>query len=531
MSFTRRTKRLKSRGKRFKPKKYQTACIGFGVERPEAGFFLAPGLGKTMIILMIFRILKRLGLIDELLVVAKRKIIYNVWPQEIRKWRKTRHLTHSIVHGSKKLDALWADTDVKLINYEGLEWLKEQKKWFRRGKRVMLACDESSKLRHTKTVRFRSLKKILPKFERRYIMTGSPAPNGLMGLFGQVYALDLGETFGKFISYFRNEYFYPAGYMGYDWKPIKGAEKRIFKKLRPLVMRFGDKELDMPPLVFVDRKIDLSPKVMKLYKKLEKEFLLEFDQGDIVADNAATATGKLRQIANGGCYYSSTGEIVDERNPRTGNKSWRRWRTIHEEKCAELVDLLEELNGEPAFVAFEFEHDKIRLQRYLKKHAPQFAKAPFIDGKTKDAKATRYMERWNKGKYPVLFGQTSVCAHGLNLQGKGGIVIYFALTWNLEDYEQFYRRIWRQGQKRRVIVYRLVARNTVDETMVYSLRAKDRTQQALLRAMEGSNARRKKRTPRKADARKERRKRRRWMARELRTFYRRRAQRLRKKSA
>jgi SNF2 family DNA or RNA helicase len=531
MSFTRPVARSKSRGKRFKPKKYQSAAIGFGVERPEAGFFLAPGLGKTMIILMIFRILKRLGLIDELLVVAKRKIIYNVWPEEIHKWRKTRHLTYSIVHGSKKEEKLWADTDIKLINYEGLEWLKDQRKWFRRGRRVMLACDESSKLRHTKTVRFRSLKKMLDKFERRYIMTGSPAPNGLMGLFGQVYALDLGETFGKYISYFRNEYFYPSGYMGYDWKPIKGAERRIFKKLRPLVIRFGDKELDMPPLVFVDRKIDLSPKVMKLYKKLEKEFLLELDQGDIVADNAATATGKLRQIANGGCYYSSTGEIVDERDTRDNKKKWRRWASIHEEKCAELVDLLEELNGEPAFVAFEFEHDKLRLQRYLKKHAKQFAKAPFIDGKTKDAVATRYMRRWNKGKYPVMFGQTSVCAHGLNLQGKGGIVIYFALTWNLEDYEQFYRRVWRQGQKRRVIVYRLVARNTVDEAMVYSLRAKDRTQQALLKAMESRNGVTKKKRRTRSSRRREERKRRRWSARDLRTFYKRRAQRLRQKSA
>jgi SNF2 family DNA or RNA helicase len=480
-----------------------------------------------MIILMIFRILKRLGLIDELLVVAKRKIIYNVWPQEIHKWRKTRHFTHAIVHGSKKEAALWSDADVKLINYEGLEWLKEQKKWFRRGKRVMLACDESSKLRHTKTLRFRSLKKILAKFERRYIMTGSPAPNGLMGLFGQVYTLDLGETFGKFISYFRNEYFYPAGYMGYDWKPIKGASKRIFKKLRPLVIRFGDKELDMPPLVFVDRKIDLSPKVMKQYKKLEKEFLLEYNEGDIVADNAATATGKLRQIANGGCYYSSTGEIVDERDAK-GRKAWRRWRTVHDEKCAELVDLLEELNGEPAFVAFEFEHDKIRLQRYLKKHAKQFAKAPFIDGKTKDAVATRYMERWNKGKYPVMFGQTSVCAHGLNLQGKGGIVIYFALTWNLEDYEQFYRRIWRQGQKRRVIVYRLVARNTVDETMIYSLRAKDRTQQALLKAMEERGVKTKTKRIRRRRNRRAKEWERRWR---LRAINKRRSQKIREKRA
>ena len=180
-------------------------------------------------------------------------------------------------------------------------------------------------------------------------------------------------------------------------------------------------------------------------------------------------------------YYSESGEILDELPHK---KPPRKWRVIHDEKCAELVELLEELQGEPALVAFEFEHDKLHLQKYFKKHARQFAAAPFIDGRSKDREVTKLLKKWNRGELPVLFGNPENVAHGLNLQGKGGIVIYYAQTWNLENYEQFYQRVWRQGQKRRVLVYRLLCRDTVDEDVVARLKRDDDEQQGFLEAME-----------------------------------------------
>jgi SNF2 family DNA or RNA helicase len=507
MSFTKRRKRGRFSLKKFVPKSYQSRCIKFGVSRPAAGFFLAPGLGKTIITLIIFRILKRLGIVDELLVVAKRRIIYEVWPAEIAKWKKTAHFRVSIVHGAKKEKALWAKADVRLINYEGLEWLKTQKKWFRRGKRVMLVCDESSKLRHTRTIRYKSLKKILPRFDRRYILTGSPAPNGLMGLFGQAYVLDFGDALGKFVTHFRNEYFYPSGFMGHDWKLLPGAEKRLFKKLKPLVIRFGEDQLDLPPLTYVYRKVTLPDKVMAEYKKLEKEFILEYQEGEIVAANAAVASGKLRQIANGGVFYTPSDPIAEPgAYPAQAKKKWR---TMHEAKCEELVELLEELNGEPALVAFEFKHDKERIVRYFKRHARQFKNAQFVDSGMKDAELAKIKRRWDKGEVPVLFGHPDSIAHGLNMQGKGGIVIFFSMTWNLENYEQFIRRVWRQGQKRRVIVYHIIARGTVDELMRRALKSKDKTQQALLKAMEDRYGVRKTKTSKGKARRKARRRKRR----------------------
>jgi SNF2 family DNA or RNA helicase len=401
----------------------------------------------------------------------------------VAKWRKTAGFRVAIVHGAKKEKALWQKADIRLMNYEGLEWLKNQKAWFKRGKRIMLVCDESSKLRHTKTIRYKSLKKILAFFDRRYILTGSPAPNGLMGLFGQAYVLDLGKALGQYVTHFRNEYFFPSGYMGHDWKLMPGAERRIFKKLKPIIIRFGEDELDLPPLTMIYKKVKLPPKVLEQYKQLEKEFILEYQEGAIVAANAAVASGKLRQIANGGVFYTPEEPLVAEAG-KYERQVKKKWRTMHDAKCEALVELLEELNGEPALVAFEFKHDKERIIRYLKKHAPQFKDAKFVDSGMKDAELSKIKKLWDKGKVPVLFGHPSSIAHGLNMQGKGGIVIFFSMTWDLENYEQFIRRVWRQGQKRRVLVYHIIASGTVDVLMRRALKDKDKTQQALLKAME-----------------------------------------------
>jgi len=422
-----------------------------------------------MIVLMIFKILKKMGVVDELLVLGKIRIVYSVWPAEIKKWRLD--LDYKILHGPKKAKRLQMDTDVWLLNYEGLMWLKNQKAFFRRGKKIMLVCDESSKLKNSTAKRFRAIRKMLSFFDRRYILTGSPVPNTMMDIFGQIYVLDQGVALGRYITEFRNTYFYPSGYMGYEWKLKQDSEKRIFKKLRPLVMRYGTDQLDMPPLTFFDRRIELPSKARSKYAQMEADFEAMLNDHLVTAANAAVVSGKLRQIANGGLYLDQT---FDELGKPVGKRKYMR---IHDEKDENLVDLIEELNGEPALVVYEFRHDLARLRRY-------FPDAPAINSSLKLKDTPKLLKQWNEGKIPVMFGQPSSMAHGLNLQGSGGIVIFYSLGWNFEDHEQAIARIWRQGQKRRVIVYRIIANDTVDEVILDALSRKDRNQQALLSAME-----------------------------------------------
>lgn len=385
------------------------------------------------------------------------------------------------MHGNEKANALGDDADVYLMNYEGLQWMSNSRsikpharKFFKRHPKMMLVIDESSKLRNHGTKRFKSLKRILPKFLRRYILTGSPTPKSLLNLFGQIYVLDLGDSLGQFITQYRNEFFTPTGFMGHDWQPQPDAEQRIFKKLRPLVLRFGTDQLNLPPLTFIDRWVKLPKDARSLYDEVHEEFISRWEGEEILAANAAVASGKCRQVANGGLWVGEK----EKGKPRP-------YKTVHDAKCEDLLELLEELNGEPALICYEYKHDRLRAETYFKRAgASEFTDAPYVAGGVSDREALRIQRSWDRGHVPLLWGHPDSVAHGLNLQGKGGIVIYFSMTWSLENYEQFFQRVWRQGQKRRVLVYRIVARNTVDEGMIANLKTKDNNQQRFLRGLE-----------------------------------------------
>jgi hypothetical protein len=432
-------------------------AVRFMVSRPAAGLFLDPGFCKTAITLHAFEVRRLKGIARKMLVVAQLRICELTWPDEVRKWNLG--LRVCLLHGSKKQQLLQSDEyDLYLINYEGLPWLCKQSKKLLR-KFEMFVADESSKLKDTRTLRFKSLKKIMPCFKYRHILTGSPIPNSLLDIFGQVFTLDLGETFSSFITHFRNEYMYPCSYMGYDWAPKEGAEERIFKKLENLVLRLPPNLIKLPPISIIDRPIVLPPGARRCYAVLEKTFCLELYEGRVSAANAAVATNKLRQIT-GGAVYDENGDA----------------RVFHTEKLDALEELRDELHDEPMFVAYEYEHELLRLQQR------------FPDGETfaglNKKQAVDLRDRFNAGKVPMLFGQPQSVAHGLNLQVSARVVAMLTVPWSFENYDQFIRRIWRKGQKRHVHVYRLIAKETIDEAVIKCVESKDKGQQRMLRALE-----------------------------------------------
>ena len=410
-----------------------------------------------MIVLLAFKILKKKKIVKNLIVVAKLRIIYSTWPNEIAKWDMP--FTHTLLHGPKKDVNFDKDVDIYFINYEGLPWLKKKLKGKNKEKFDWMVLDESSKIKNTKTARFRIIRKIAGQFKRRTILTGSPIPNGLKDIFGQVYFLDLGKAFGSFITKFLVDYFLPCGYMGYDWKLQEGAEKKIYSKLKGLVLRFGNEMLDLPPLHKVNREIELSGKAMELYKEIEKEFIVELGSGTITADSAGVLSGKLRQMVGGRIYDKDGATHV-----------------VHDEKIEDLEEVIEELQGSPCLVLYEFRHE-------LKALRERFPNAPYIGGGVSAKRGSEIEGEWNRGELPVLFGHTDSVAHGLNLQESGRHVIFFSLTWNLENYEQVIQRLWRQGQKNPVIVIHIIAKGTIDEAILTAIEGKDKTQKALLNAL------------------------------------------------
>lgn len=442
------------------PHEYQIEGIRRALTQAALGLFLDPGLGKTSIALSAFKLLKEKGYAKKMLVIAPLRPCYGVWPAEIEKWENFQDLSYAILHGPAKEQTLRLEADIYIINPEGVPWLYDQSSDRHNVHQFDILCiDESTKFKKPTTERFKALQRGLPNFKYRWLLTGTPAPNGLMDLFGQMLILDGGRALGKYKTHFLREFYY-RGYNLYEWNLQPGAPERITERIKPLIYQLSAEDyLQMPELIFVNIEVTLPEKAMEVYRAVENEFIALIDSGVLVADNAAVAGVKCRQIANGAVYTEDTYHVV------------------HDAKLDALEDLLDELAGKPCLVLYEFRHDFDRIRKRL-------PAATSIGSDTPERDLQGIIRRFNAGEISTLLGHPGSMGHGLNLQGTCHHVIWFGIPWNLEHYDQAIARVYRQGQKaEHVIVYHLVCTGTVDERVIGVLEQKDHDQQQLLSSL------------------------------------------------
>ena len=460
-------------GLKFEPRGPQYEGIQWMMQHAFAGLFWDPGRGKTITTLEAFQLLKEEGLANKMLVTASVNICEDVWPSEMEKFDDL-NLTYSLLMGKEKnrLAGWELDADVYIINYENLWWMMETFNKLRNSGIDMLVVDESSKFRNGRIRRrrrktksggknlqrsaFSALVKMLPQFKRRYILTGTPIPKSYLNLWPQMYLVDQGRSLGTTITSYRNRYFVPRGYKGYDYVLREGADVEIQAAISGRIHR-AERDNSVP-IEFFDLSVRLPEKARFAYDELEKEFITYWKDKVLLAANAAVATGKLRQAANGAIYHDRQ----------------KNWTLIHERKVEALAELIDELQGQPLLVATEFEHD-------LEMFAKAGLKIPRYAGSRKHKADLK--KDWDEGRLPVLAGQIQSMSHGLNFQYGGRNVLYYGLTFDLDAYEQFYQRVWRSGQEKSVIAYHLVAEDTIDDVMLEVLDGRSRTQRDLLKAL------------------------------------------------
>ena len=445
------------------PHQYQLNAVKFLLSRGSSQLWLDPGLGKTSISLKTIQELHKAQQIKRVLIIAPLRPVYAVWPEEIRKWDDFRHMPYTILHGQHKDKAFESPALIHIINFDGLAWLSKMvKKHPSKFPYDMLIVDEISYLKNTRTQRFKALATMLDNFKRRIGLTGSPAPNSLLDIFGPQLVIDRGATFGKYVTHFRTAFFFPTGYGGYTWILQPGAEKKIHGLLANKVLRMAAKDyLDLPELIMNKVYVTLPEPAMKLYKELEKKLMTDINEGTVTASTAAVAIGKCQQIANGAVYLDGPEKEVSE---------------IHDAKLEAVEELVSGLEGQPCLIAFHFQHDLKRLKKL-------FPDAAVIGSGVTGDELLSIVERWNTGQIPVLLAHPQSAGHGLNLQGAGNAVIWFSNTWSLEHHDQFIRRLWRQGQRNNIIVHNIIAKKTIDEAIVKAVESKDNTQQSLMSAI------------------------------------------------
>jgi SNF2 family DNA or RNA helicase len=459
---------------KYAPHAYQEFVLTRMEEKGVLALLLDPGMGKTSICLEDFRRRHSIADASRALVVAPLRTCKAVWPQEGRKWLGFNRFNIHVAHGvGKTVEAVNA-ADITVINPEGLAWmLKEAKNinWF-----DCAYIDESTLFKTASSKRSKNLFKLLHAVKGgvpyRFILTGTPAPNGVADLYGQFGLLDpsiLGRTLGEFRS--KYQFACRRAPWGMMWEPGVNSPELIQKAIAPHSARLDATDhLDLPGIVKVKRQVALPVEAMQLYKKLKEDMFADLESGEVVAINPGVLSAKCRQVANGAVYLTEIGEGATEET--------RKIEYIHTAKCEALDELWQELGQKPIMVAYEYKHDLTQIKMYMKEHHKMVPR--YIGGGVPEDEIAESIEQWNRGELPMLLVNPQSAAHGLNLQAGGHHLCWFSMTWNLEYYQQLNGRLWRQGQSEGVFVHHLIADKTVDEVVWKAIEHKNTTQTKLL---------------------------------------------------
>lgn len=457
--------------KDFIPRAFQIDAKAHLLDNERCALHIGCGMGKTSTTVDAIDTLILAGETRRTLVVGPLRVARSTWSNEVNKWNQFKHLRVSTIVGDEptRLAALKVDADIYTINYENLPWLVKVlgRKWFF----DTVVADESTKLKGHRLrqggQRTRALSSVSwrpasekPKVRRFIELTGLPAPNGLIDLWGQLFFLDKGSRLGTSYTAFVDRWF-SLGYNGHTLKPMPHAMDEIPGLISDLClpMRASD-YFDLPPRIENPVDVELPPKARMLYDEMEKEMYVVLGVREVEAFSRADATGKCLQLAAGAAYTDKQGT----------------WHEVHTVKLDALESIIEEANGKPIIVAYHFKSD---LARILKR----FPQARVLD-------TAQDEDDFKAGKIPVLLCHPDSAGHGIDgFQYVTNEIVFFTSWWNLETREQLIERIGETRQAQAgtglpVVIHNIVAKGTLDEVVLERVKTKADVDDLLYKRMQ-----------------------------------------------
>lgn len=464
----------------FVPRDYQRALRDFALDNARCQWWAGTGVGKTATWLTVIDMLRMYGEVRHVLVVSTKTVATLVWPEEIRKWLNFEHLTMAVAVGTPeaRVKALRRRADITLINYDMLPWLVEVMgdEWYF----DMVIPDESTRLKGLRIdtrvgkksgdpfdrrsgggMRAYALGKVAHRKVRHWINgTGTPAPNGLIDLWGQAWFIDGGKRLHRNFTAFKEAWFNAVRVDTYQTilRPTPFADAEIKERLVDITLTIEAKDyMELPALLINQIKVPLPPDARKHYDEMEQSFFTAIRGHDILAVNQGAKGMKLRQLASGMVYDADHTHVI-----------------AHEAKLDRCQDIVEELNGASVVITYQFVSDVQMLQK-------RFPQARVFDRASWAA--------FKAGELQLLLVHPDSAGHGVDgLQEYCHHMIVFSQTWDLEKHTQVIERIGptRQassGHMRDVHVHLLIGENTVEEEMVERLETKASVEESLKLAM------------------------------------------------
>lgn len=469
---------------------YQQQMVDYAKDRTSTGWFVDMGLGKTLATLALLDFWMKRGDIDParpICIVAPIMVALDTWARECDKWgydweikrnirltpRKRENLLSSLILPQEK-PTLFLTNPEQLKQVYDYFYLKGMPLPFE-----VLVIDELSQFKSPKSKRNEN---IIPyrQFVKKFIgLTGTPASNHLVDIWNQLKLIDREETkwAGNTIYDFQDKFFVPGrkNFRGFviRWDPKPGAEDVIFHHAAKTALSMRSEGLiELPGISYSNLFVTLPPNARSEYEKLETEIAEEMGDGgsatyqipggpSVLLPNSDVLSGKLLQVAGGAIYTDAKTHAFEE---------------FHDEKIAALDELIETA-ASPLLVFYWFASDLARIQKKYKN------KIPVLD--SKDRNVQQMITNWNEGEIPVMLAHPASVGHGLNLQEGGHTVVWFSYpNWDNDKYRQANKRIYRSGQTEPVSVIHIVAKDTIEEVMLHSLKAKERTNTALMKALD-----------------------------------------------
>lgn len=429
---------------------YQDRTVDFVIEKRKVALFLDMGMGKTLITLKSIQ-----KMIDDLisvniLIIAPLRVANTTWSNEIDKWNDFKYLTYQVCTQSLDIrtDNLKKNVNIHIINRENVAWLVENVVW----KWDTVIIDESSSFKSHKSKRFRALKAVINKIDNIILLTGTPSPQSYMDLWSQLYLVDKGERLGKTITQYLTDYFKMRPYAIDKWDIVAGADTLIKNKIADICISMKQSDyLELPDMIYNDVIVPMNDATQKIYADFSKDYIMTYNGVDITANQKASLQNKLLQICNGAIYDNDKNTIV-----------------LNNDKIDALRDIIDDNQNENFLVAYTYKSDLERLQKEFKSIA-----------KVLDTSSDTIKD-WNDRKIRMLLAHPASAGHGLNLQHGGNTIIWFGLTWSLELYQQFNKRLHRLGQKNTVKIIHLITDSNEEMHVAQALRYKAKNQDDFL---------------------------------------------------
>ncbi len=461
---------------------HQKEAIRRAVAQRRLLLLLAPGDGKTAVALTA---LTESGALPALVAAPALVAETDVWGEEARSWEHLRHLRVAPVAGSpaRRLAVLRQRADVYVVSYENLMWLTDVRGDLYEAGFSSLVFDEVSKMKAPGTKRFRRMRARSMAVPFRLGLTGTPVGNHLLDLWGEGFVVGGPRVLGPRFGDYRDEHFQPYDYYRRVWG-LKGMrrdtsgrptvrtpesrrhETAIHRAVRPWsYARPTAERPGVPPVREVVRRVPVPPELDREMTELRGRLWTTLPSGaELEALQASAVATKLRQMAGGAVYLSRDLSRGD------AELSEGKWEEVHGEKVRALLELVDELQGEPLLVFYWFRHERERLLAAL-------------GGRAAALESAGAVADWNAGRVEVGLAHPQSAGLGLNLQGGGHHAAWFTLPWARWQYDQGNGRLARPGQAAPEVVAHLLLCGPVDDDVAAVLRTKGETEQRLMNAV------------------------------------------------